>query len=296
MNTRIIYQIIEYDPLLDSSNMSIKEWKKIATDIEKCYCYFDGFVVLHGTDTMAFTSSILSFMIEGLNKPIIITGAQRPIFEDGTDGISNFYYSLIFAAAYNISDVCVFFDKVLLKGNRCKKIDCSGFDAFDSPNYPHLAEITFNNNNNNVTINCNYPLLNRRKISKLSFKYDLVADVGILYCYPTIRASDVHAFLENLHGAVILTFGAGNAPLNDHNMVNTLKQEIDTGLVIINVSQCLKGTVTSNYEVGCVLNEIGIISGNDITVEAAYAKLVVLLNYLNKAELEADVNGEMTVN
>lgn len=298
----VIYKIKEYEPLLDSSNMSIKDWKRIAIDIENNYCDFDGFVILHGTDTLAFTSSVLSFMFENLSKPVILTGAQIPIFDTCTDAIQNIIMSLTFASSYKLPEVAVFFYNKLFRGNRVRKMNALEFESFDSPNYHPLAKVHLGRRRrecwpikfyNFCVLECQNPNL------PLKVHMDLNCNVGIIYFYPTITGAQIEAFLKPpLVGVVIQTFGAGDIPSNNKEIIKSLKDAAERGVVIINVTQCSKGAVTNLYETIQALQQIGVIAGGDMTVEAAYAKLVVILGMPNKSEqtflLRENIRGELS--
>ncbi|XP_050528963.1 L-asparaginase isoform X2 [Daktulosphaira vitifoliae] len=270
---RIIYSIYQYNELLDSSNMSIKDWKQIAEDIWQAYELYDGFVVLHGTDTLAYTASALSFMFENLGKTVIITGAQLPVFDLRTDGNDNFVNSLLIAGNYNIPEVTIFFHNKLLRGNRTVKIDSENFDAFDSPNVPPLAIA-------GIEINVSFRQIYRPKtIEKFSVHLSLNEHVSLLRIFPNITADTVRTFLQPpIEGVVLQTYGAGNLPCNREDIMAEVKKATDRGVMILNCSQCSKGSVNSVYQTGHILNQVGVISGNDITPEAALAKLSYVLS------------------
>ncbi|XP_019756668.2 60 kDa lysophospholipase [Dendroctonus ponderosae] len=294
-NKAIVYQIREYHPLLDSCNMTPKEWVIIAKNIEENYNDFDGFVILSGTDTMAFTASALSFMFKNLQKPIIITGAQIPIFDNPSDAKNHILSALVFASCSDIPEVCVYFSNKLFRGNRVKKMSCSQLDCFDSPNYPVLAEIGFN---------CRiyrHNTLPRSERGHLMVCTNLCERVGILYIFPTLTRTQLLSFLEpTLEGVVLITYGAGNIPSHRQDLLDVLRNAVGRGVTVVSVTQCIKGSVGLYYETGKCLEEIGVISCYDMTVEAAYAKLVVVCGMVSQSEERAELmkqvfRGEMTI-
>uniref|UniRef100_A0A3P9P3L7 asparaginase n=1 Tax=Poecilia reticulata TaxID=8081 RepID=A0A3P9P3L7_POERE len=285
LNKRIIYTILEYSPLLDSSNMTTEDWGRIGKDIEKNYENFDGFVILHGTDTMAYTASALSFMCEHLGKPIVLTGSQVPIYELRNDGRDNLLGALLIAGQFVIPEVCLYFYNKLYRGNRVTKVDASSFNAFNSPNLPPLAtaEVDFKINWDTVW--------RANTTAKFQVRTELNRNVGLLRLFPGITASTVRAFLQPpMQGVVLETYGSGNAPDNRPDLLEELSKATDNGVIIVNCTQCLRGTVSASYATGRVLMDAGLLAGGDMTPEAALSKLSYVLA---KKELTLDAQKKM---
>lgn len=289
------YTIHEYDPLIDSSDMTPADWQQIADDIRDNYDKYDGFVILHGTDTMAYTASALSFMLENLGKPVIVTGSQIPLAELRSDGQANLLNALHIAANYPINEVTLFFNNQLMRGNRSTKSHADGFNAFTSPNLPPLLEAGINIQvSNSVTVGAQ---------PEGEFKVHNITPqpIGVITMYPGISHEVIRNTLRQpVNAMILLTFGVGNAPQNPE-LLGHLKEASERGVIVVNLTQCLAGKVNmGGYATGCALADSGVISGFDMTPEAALAKLHYLLSqnlsYEEvKERMQQVLRGEMSL-
>jgi L-asparaginase len=291
------FTIHEYDPLLDSSNMTPAQWVKIARDLADHYDRFDGFVVLHGTDTMAYTASALPFMFSGLAKPVIITGSQIPLCEVRNDARENLITSLLIAANYAIPEVCLYFGGRLLRGCRAVKVSADGFAAFASPNVPALGNV-------GIEIEINWDLVRRprgrQRLRVHEFQPGVV--VSALRLFPGISPDLVRNVLRPpLQGLVLEAYGVGNGPDQDAQFIAALAEATGRDVVIVDCTQCLEGTVNlAEYAAGSALAQAGVISGYDMSAEAALTKLYALFSRgyspaRVKREMQRDLRGEMSV-
>ncbi|MGM0782775.1 MAG: asparaginase domain-containing protein [Pseudomonadota bacterium] len=291
------YDLLALHPPIDSADLEPAAWNRLIAALSEAWSSYDGFVILHGTDTLAYTAAALSFLLDALDKPVVLTGAQIPLGEPRSDALNNVLLALQ-AAGHPCAphEVCIAFHDRLLRGNRARKCRTQDLDAFDSPNAPWLGEA-------GITLRlAELPALpaGAPNLTPAAFE---AGRVGVLHCHPGLAAGQVARQLDDpqLQGLVLLTYGMGNPPGLDGQLLACLRQAVERGLAIVNVTQCRQGSVQQGaYASGGRLNDIGIIAGHDITPEAAITKLEVLLGRAKRGQVLRDalsrpLRGEMSI-
>ncbi|MFZ1237386.1 MAG: type I asparaginase [Prevotella sp.] len=295
-------EFYQFNPPIDSSDMHPVMWAKLVKIISERYEQYDGFVILHGTDTMAYTASALSFMLENLTKPVILTGSQLPINQLRTDGKENLLSSIELASAHYadgkamVPEVCIYFSGRLLRGNRSTKKNTDGFNAFETFNYPHLCDAGINftfHHHHILTPDFSKPMVPH---------YEMDSNALILSLFPGLKEDIFKHILDNhsLKSIVMRSFGSGNAPKADW-LMKLLEKASKNGTIIVNVSQCVSGNVEmTRYDTGYQLKNIGVISGYDSTIEAAITKLMYLQasysdNDMIRTKLNQSLAGEISI-
>jgi L-asparaginase len=269
------FDLIELPDLIDSANIHPSDWTRLAKTVQENWGKYDGFVILHGTDTMSYTASALSFIMQNLSKPVILTGAQIPLIELRNDAFHNIVTSLMLAADYHIPEVCIYFNGRILRGNRSRKLKSTGFDAFDTPNFPRLGSVGIN-----IELNTDL-LLSRSKDGKFHLQPFEAHSVAIMQMYPGLDAKMFNGVIKSdeLKAIVVLSYGVGNPPDKNKELIKLFADAYDKGIVVVNVSQCIEGAVSQGaYATGSTLNRVGVIPGGDMTLEAAFAKLHYMIS------------------
>lgn len=292
------FEIKEYNPLLDSSNMTPKDWNKIIIDIHNNYNKYDGFLIIHGTDTMAYTASALSFGLQNLQKPIVITGSQVALEVIKNDGQNNLLTSLIYLQKYSIPEVVIVFDNLILRGNRTRKVSPNKYKAFESPNYPPLGIF-----GTDIEINKNLVLKSSKNTDLTIQKFNENNQVFVFYLTPTLSNTILEdiANSSKIKGIILYSYGIGNGPTDNKRFMSNVKKITQKGKFIVNVSQTCSGRIDeSDYGTGNALKEAGVISSIDMTLESAYTKLLYLLSkYTNKNEIidnfQKPLVGELSI-
>ena len=289
------WDFVRLDPIKDSADFTPRDWVRLAEAIETRAADYDGFVVLHGTDTMAYTASALSYLLSGVHKPIVLTGAQLPLSDIRSDGRQHLITSLILAGRYRIPEGCIYFGDRLYRGNRAQKVHNQSFVAFASGNYPALASI-------GVTIDVRHDLLLEPRPSPIAVqrltRHPQVATVQV---HPGMSSEILVKLLEPpVEGMVLQTYGAGTFPTSDKTLLRAIEAAVERDVVVVNCSQCHAGRVVQDlYGTGAALRDVGVISGHDMTQEAVLTKLYCLLASGHSAaetrtRIEEDLAGELT--
>lgn len=283
-----------YLPQIDSSEMTIQNWNKIATDIYSNYEYYDGFVILHGTDTMAYTGAALSFMLENLNKPVILTGAQTPLSTIVNDARENLINAIYIAGSFPIHEVCLYFNQSLFRANRTTKYSTINYDAFISPNYPSLGRI-----GSTIKIETK-TLLPAPMIENLSLTLLENTDIRFVFLTPNMQPEVFNKLIDGAKAVILGTYGDGNLPIQNTGFLDVIKNEIAKGTIIINKSQCLNSRTFCKYNAGTLLEKLGTISAGDQTIETLICKLLYLFSKkIPHAKIEKllkmNLRGELTI-
>jgi len=293
------HHIKEYNPLLDSSNMTPKDWNKMARDIEKHYQEYDAFIIIHGTDTLAYSASALSFIFKNLSKPVILTASMVPLARINNDGQSNLLESLIYASNYNIPEVVIIVADGIFRGNRTTKKSANKLDAFACPNFVNIGQFGYTH----------LPVINTSLVRKShgifsTSLYDDKNQVLLFFLTPGCNFKIIKDSIinnPNIKGVILLTYGIGDAPTTNKEFVSMLNFMKLHNIIVANITQCYEGRVDqSDYATGSLLKQHGVLSGQDLTIEAGYCKLLFLLGkYANnphkiREEFKKDLRGEMS--
>ena len=289
------WDVVEFDPLLDSSDITVREWNQIGSAIAERYDDYDGFVVLHGTDTMAYSASAISFMLENLSKPIIFTGSQIPLGQIRSDGRDNIISSVLIAASGEVHEVCIYFNGVLLRGNRSTKRSSDQFEAFEAPNDAPLAHA-------GIQIVYKRRVLRPACTEPFRFQPFKELPIGVIKIFPGIQFDYFESLMtDKLKGVVLETFGAGNIPGSAQNaLLPIIDRAYKNGTIITVCSQCSQGAVSlGTYAASSALRRVGAVNGKDMTTEAALAKSYYLLSVSDdmawvKAQMQKNLRGELT--
>lgn len=291
-----------FESVIDSSNVTPQNWCRLAELLQEKYPFYDGFVVLHGTDTMSYTASALSFMLENLAKPVVFTGSQIPIGVLRTDGRENLITAIEIASAYDelgcarVPEVSLYFQNKLFRANRTTKWSAEELNAFHSPNYPPLAEVGVN-----ITYNSNVVRRVENSDQKLRISTKIDQGVAVIKLFPALSCDMLRQMLslDGLKGVVFQTYGAGNAPTSDP-FIEIIEQAVKRGVVLLNISQCVNGKVEmSLYQTGLGIARAGVVCGADMTIEAATTKMCTVLGKFNSIEqikiaLKSNLSGELS--